>query len=162
MSDFFKKYANNKGMYIIIIIGIAFMLISGSGQRYKSDSDARIYDAYSDEERLTNILSKVNGVGSVSVMITYYGTTSYDVAYEGRQNRSESGSQKNEITEKSAVTKGGEPMITGQKYPKVKGVVVIAEGASDALVRKAVTDAAAAALEVASYRICGLEGNERN
>lgn len=149
-------------MYIIIIIGIAFMLISGGGQRHKSDSDVRGYNAYSDEERLGDILSKVKGVGSVSVMITYYGTTSYDVAYEGRQNRSESGAQKNETTEKSAVTKGGEPMITGEKYPKVKGVVIIAGGASDASVRRAVTDAAAAALEVASYKICVLEGNERN
>lgn len=162
LNEILKKYANNKSLYIIIIIGIVFMLMSGGGQRQKSDTKARSYDIYSDEERLQQILSKIDGVGEVSVMITYYGTTSYDVAFEKRQSGSESEKETTKSEENSVITSNGAPLVKGEVYPKAKGVVIIAEGAANAEVRKAITDAATAALEVASYKVCVLEGKERN
>lgn len=162
LNEIIKKYANNKGLYIIIIIGIVFMLFSGGGQRQNDDTKAPRYDIYSDEERLQNILSKIDGVGEVSVMITYYGTTSYDVAFEKKQNSSESEDELTRSEENSVITSGGTPLVKGEVYPKAKGVVIIAQGAESAEVRKAITDAVTAALEVAPYKVCVLEGKERN
>ncbi|MBO5059762.1 MAG: hypothetical protein J6C82_02445 [Clostridia bacterium] len=138
------------------------MLVSGGGQRHEDDTKARVYDIYSDEERLQQILSKIDGVGEVYVMITYYGTTSYDVAFENRQNNSESEQETTKSVESSAIMHNGTPLVKGEVYPKAKGVVIIAEGAENAEVKKAITDAATAALEVASYKVCVLEGKERN
>lgn len=162
LNEIFKKYANNKSMYIIIIIGIVFMLLSGTGAKHNNDIKARGYDAYSDEERLCRILSEIDGVSNVSVMVTYYGTTSYDVAFEQKQDSSQSERETTTRRENSAITSGGEPMVKGEVYPKAKGVVIIASGASDARVKKSITDAACAALEIASCRVCVLEGKERN
>lgn len=159
-NEIFKKYANNKGLYIIIIIGVVFMLFSGGEGR--NDTKTPEYDAYSDEVRLQEILEKINGVGSVSVMITYYGTTTYDVAFEERQESSQRDDGSVKSRENSVITSGGEPLIRGVVYPKAKGVVIIADGAEKAGVKKAITDAAVAALDVASYRVCVLEGKERN
>lgn len=159
-NEFLKKYVNNKSLYIIIIIGVVFMLLSGNGQMNKDDTKTLEYEAYSDEERLENILSKIDGAGEVHVMITYYGTTSYDVAFEKKKSESEKGTVKSE--ENSVITSNGSPMVKGEVYPKAKGVVIIAEGAANPSVKKAITDAATAALEVASYRVCVLEGKERN
>lgn len=162
LNEILKKYTNNKSLYIIIIIGIVFMLMSGGGQKQKDDTKALTYNVYSDEERLQEILSKIDGVGEVSVMITYYGTSSYDVAFEKRVSDSESGEERAKSEESSVITSNGTPLVKGEVYPKAKGVVIIAEGAGNVAVKKAITDAATAALEVASYRVCVLEGKERN
>lgn len=162
LNEILKKYANNKSMYIIIIIGIVFMLLPSFGAKHNDDNKAPRYDAYSDEERLAEILSKIDGVGEVSVMITYYGTTSCDVAFEQKQDSTKSEQETTMRRENSVITSGGTPLVKGEVYPKAKGVVIIAEGASDIQVRKSITDAACAALELASCKVCVLEGKERN
>ncbi len=162
LNEILKKYANNKSLYIIIIIGVVLMLAAGGGQKREDDTKAYGYGAYSDEERLREILSKLDGAGEVHVMITYYGTTSADVAFENRRNNSESEREKVKSEESSAVMKNGAPLVRGEVYPKAKGVVIIAEGAGNTAVKKAMTDAASAALEIAPYKVCVLEGKERN
>lgn len=156
-----KKYGNTKSLYIIIIIGVVLMLIS-AGNEPQNDKKAPVYEAYSDEARLREILSKIDGVGEVSVMITYHGTSTYDVAYEKRQTSSERAEETTKSEENSVITKSGEPLVKGTVYPKAKGVIIIAEGAGRMEVKKALTDAATAALDVASHKVCVLEGKERN
>lgn len=154
-----KKYGNTKSLYIIIIIGVVLMLLP-SGKEPQNDTKAPVYEAYSDEARLESILSKIGGAGDVSVMITYYGTTIYDVAYEKKETHSERAEELTRSEENSVITKDGEPMVRGTLYPKAKGVIIIAEGAGRADVKKALTDAAAAALDIASHKVCVLEGKE--
>ena len=156
-----KKFSNTKSLYIIIIIGVVLMLFS-SGKEHQSDTKAPAYETYSDQERLQQILSKIDGAGQVSVMVTYYGTSSYDVAYEKKQTSSKKSEETTKSEENSVITTGGEPLVKGTVYPKAKGVVIIAEGAGDVGVKKALTDAASVALDVASCRVCVLEGKERN
>lgn len=156
-----KKFSNTKSLYIIIIIGVVLMLFS-SGEEHQSDTKAPAYETYSDQERLQQILSKIDGAGQVSVMVTYYGTSSYDVAYEKKQISSEKSEETTKSEENSVITTDGEPLVKGTVYPKAKGVVIIAEGAGDVEVKKALTDAASVALDVASCRVCVLEGKERN
>ena len=162
LNEIFKKYANNKNLYIIVIIGVVFMLMSGSGQKREDSIKAYNYDSYSDEERLADILSKIDGAGKVSVMITYCGTTSYDVAFEKKQNSTSSENQSARSEESSVITSNGSPLVKGEVYPKAKGVVIIAEGAGSITVKKKITDAPAAALDIASFKICVLDGKEGN
>ena len=154
LNDFLSKYANNKGLYIIIIIGIVLMLLPNPSGKKNDNSKPQKYDEYSDETRLSEILSKVDGAGKVDVMITYYGTSGYDLEFE--EKRSDSSS------ENSAVMDGNSPFIKSEFYPKVKGVIIVSGGAENSTVKKSLTDAAAAVLEVSSHKICVLEGKERN
>lgn len=156
-----KKYGNTKSLYIIIIIGVVLMLLP-SGKEPQNDTKAPVYEAYSDEARLQGILSKIDGVGDVSVMITYHGTTTYDVAYERKETLSERAEETTKSEENSVITNGGEPLVKGTVYPKARGVIIIAEGAGRMEVKKALTDAATAVLDVASHKVCVLEGKERN
>ena len=96
------------------------------------------------------------------MLVTYYGTTTYDVAFEKKQKSTEKEDENVRSEESSVITSGGEPLIQGVVYPKAKGVVIIAQGAGDAEIKKAITDAAVAALEISSYKVCVLEGKERN
>ena len=159
INKFLKKYGNTKSLYIIVIIGVVLMLIS-TGNEPQNDTKAPVYEAYSDEARLEKILSKIDGVGDVSVMITYYGTTTYDVAYEKKESRSEKAEEFTKSEENSVITKGGEPLLLGTVYPKARGAVIIAEGAGRADVKKALTDAVSAVLDIASHKVCVLEGKD--
>ena len=156
-NEILKKYANNKSLYIIIIIGIVFMLFSGM-PKSQEDNKAQNHDAYTDEVRLKEILSKIDGVGEVHVMVTYYGTTTSDIAFEKKQNISCSDDETTKIEESSVITSGNTPLVKGMVYPKAKGVVIIADGAENIKVKKDITDAVVAALEVAAYKVCVLEG----
>lgn len=158
--ELLKKITNNKSFYIIIIIGIVFMLFSGTPESGR-DEKMQSYDAYTDEVRLKEILSKIDGVGEVYVMVTYYGTTTTDIAFEKKQNVSCSDDETQRSEENSVITSGNTPLVKGMVYPKAKGVVVIAHGAGDVRVKKDITDAVVAALEVASYKVCVLEGKDR-
>lgn len=159
LNKILKKYGNTKSLYIIIIIGVVLMLFSTNGEP-KNDTKTPVYKTYSDEVRLQEILSKVKGAGDVSVMITYNGTSSYDLAYDKKETSNSSEDAVSKSEESSAISKGGEPFIKGEVYPEVKGVVIIAGGAGDVRIKKALSDAACAALSVASYRVCVLEGKE--
>lgn len=160
LNEVFKKYVNNKSLYIIIIIGIVFMLFSGTPKTQK-DNITQSYGAYTDEVRLQEILSKIDGVGKVYVMVTYYGTTTSDIAFEKKQNTTSSRDETAKSEENSVITSGNTPLVKGIVYPKAKGVVVIADGAENLRIKKDITDAVVAALDVAAYKVCVLEGKER-
>lgn len=154
LNNFLLKYANNKSLYIIIIIGVAFMLLPTMNSKKAENQKSQAYDAYSDEAKLTEILEKVDGAGNISVMITYFGTSGLDIAFEEKKSDT--------TTESSAISDNGSPFIKGELYPKVKGVIVVSSGADNFSVKKALTDAVTAVLDVPSYRVCVLEGKERN
>lgn len=115
----------------------------------KTDTEA---SAVNEEKRLAGILSEIEGAGRVSVMITYYSSAEKNIAYETKTASREDKSEESE--DKRAVMTDGEPMVVKEVYPKVKGVIVTAEGAGSAAVRSAISEAVAASLDVPAHRIC--------
>lgn len=152
----FIKNKNNLAICLILIIGAALMAFSGTSDKKKQTSSAEPQQQISseeEEERLADILSQIDGVGSVSVMITYYSGTEKNIAYEVKQS-STLEEDKSEVNEdKKAVMTDGEPMVVKEVYPKVKGVIVTASGAGRADVKKALTEAVSAALDVPVHKI---------
>lgn len=149
------KNKNNQIICIILIIGIVFMLISGGGA--KKDKAVKETVRTDDETRLSEILSRIDGAGKVSVMITYYSTAEKDIAYETRKSASSLAGDGSE--DKKAVMTDGEPMVLKEVYPKVKGVIVTAEGGGSAAVRQAISGAVTAVLDVPAHRVCIYKGN---
>lgn len=154
---FFSKIRNTNYIYVILIIGAAVMLLSpGIGKRTpKPVASEKII---SEEARLEDILSKTEGVGEVSVMITYYASSEKALAYETKTNRrsDSSGVPDAESSDEKAVMSDGEPVILREIYPDVKGVVVIADGAKDPSVKQAVCEAVSTSLGIATHKICVL------
>jgi len=145
----FFKNKNNRLILIIIIIGVIIMLFP-SLVKTKPKAEKTVAAA-SEEDRLCEILSDIEGAGEVSVMITYYGTAEKDIAYEVKTASSD-GIRSSE--DKKAVMSGEEPMVVKETYPKVKGVVVTAQGAESAAVKRKLTEAVTAALDIPEYRVC--------
>lgn len=138
----FLRNKNNLLILGVIILGIIFMTAfseTDSGKEAAEETDIQ-------EERLEEILSDIDGAGSVSVMITYENTGEKNIAYEKRKNDTS--------YDEKAVMAGGEPMVINETNPKVKGVIVTADGADDISVKRALTEAVSAVLDVEAHRIC--------
>ena len=62
--------------------------------------------------------------------------------------------EKEESEDKKAVMTDGEPMVVKEVYPKVRGVIVTADGGGNSAVRSAISEAVTASLDVPAHRIC--------
>lgn len=117
------------------------------------------------EQRLIGVLSKIRGAGRVDVLVTYETTgeivtatvrqTDEDVRNADGTGGSETSRSLREVTEPAVVENGGghAPIVLYTKEPVVRGVIVVAEGASDFSVREKLQAAVHAATGIPIERI---------
>ncbi|MBR1855140.1 MAG: stage III sporulation protein AG [Lachnospiraceae bacterium] len=116
------------------------------------------------EEKLTKLLSSMAGVGEVEVMLTFVSSEEQVVEKEEPVSRSgtveqDSAGGTRSVTQyekgDTAVyrNKEGEPFVTKVLYPRVDGVLVIAEGAGDGSVNRSITEAVQALFGVEAHRV---------
>lgn len=110
------------------------------------------------EERLTSIISRIDGVGEAMVMVTlessgenvYLHNSDYgeNVEPSGRSNIE----QKDEyvIVEDENGEKG---IVVGVAQPKVRGVAVVCGGGGSEVVKSRITEAVTALLDISSARV---------
>lgn len=157
----FSKIKNNGVLFIIILIGVILMLFSGGEDKKENKPTPEIYQS-DDESRLEKILSEINGIGDVSVMITYYSGPESDLAYDTNSTITERGdgektSNTEERTDRQAVMSSGEPFVKRFLYPEVKGAVIAATGAGNAYVRQQIQEAVTTAMGIAPHKVCIIE-----
>lgn len=118
------------------------------------------------EGKLSMILTKVKGAGSVAVQVTLENSSTQEHA-KNRVKESKMIQEKDtsggirtttETKESEQILIGKEngadrPVVVQEKKPLIKGVLVIAEGAYDSAVKANLTKAVEAGLGVPSYRI---------
>ena len=118
------------------------------------------------EKRLANILGKIEGVGKVSVLITYSETSEVVAMYNENQKESateeaDTGGGTRKITEidssKEIIYKeeNGEKVPVTQKLilPKIEGAIITAEGAGNAQIKTNIIQAVEAATGLATHKI---------
>ena len=130
-------------------------------QNNSSDPNAKL------EKKVAQILSSIQGVGRVSVVITYLSGPEFVPAIDSKENRSDTNEKdtdggerritQNErdnklvYTEEQSGTK--KPIILKQLTSKVMGVVVSADGGGDIVVKTNIIRAVEALTGVSAYRI---------
>lgn len=121
------KNRNNRLMLVILIIGIIIIILSAG---FEDNSDkSQAVDSYGrEEERLSGILSEINGAGRVLVMISY----------------------ENEYNEESGIGRG---FSDTDALAKPRGVIVVADGAQSPAVRNALKEATVAVMGVGANRV---------
>ena len=123
------------------------------------------YDNYEDklERKLKTILSKMEGVGSVDVMITTM-STEEKVLAQNTKVSSQQTDQKDQTggtrlttqaqNDSDIVMQNGKvPYVTKENSPEIKGVFILAEGADDSNVKAQITDAVSKLLDVPVHKI---------
>lgn len=170
-----KKYA----LMIILLIAVGIILTFGMPKGtskglgntpvqtvIKSESGSNDqYDNYEDklEKKLKTILTKMEGVGSVEVMVTTVSTEEKVLALNSNTTEQKTeekdqtgGSRMVTQTQNNAdvvMQSGSVPYVTKENSPQIKGVFILAEGADDPNVRAQVTEAVARVLDVPVHKI---------
>jgi len=122
-----------------------------------------------DEVRLERILSQISGVGKVDVMITYETgkeiIPAFDVQEnnEKREERDATGRiilNSSQDSSRSIVTVNNEDLLVLKEIkPRVKGVIIVAEGAGNLVIRNNIINAASAIFDIPVDRIVVFEKN---
>ncbi|NLU51872.1 MAG: hypothetical protein GXX10_03280 [Clostridiaceae bacterium] len=173
-----KKPSPFETIIIFIILGVMIVLagsylakpddametgktsgISTSGTQSASNSPIDGYELITDlEKRLSELLSKVEGAGAVSVMI-YADSSSeqvpaYNNVQDTRNDERETG-RSSEISETREVALSGNenPVILKVLVPQIRGVVVVAEGADDILIKEQLNKAVCTLLGIPEHRV---------
>ena len=143
----------------ILCIGVILILISNpksnenKKQSEESNSQISNIDVKENElsqkyikEELTEILSKVSGVGEVDVLITY-ASTGENLALKDEDNQ---GSEKTVMQTESS---NSQPYIYKRLYPEIEGVIIVAQGGDAVSVKSAITDAVSAVLKIPIHKV---------
>lgn len=111
------------------------------------------------EARLEAILSQIKGAGKVRVMITFDRGSEIVPARESQRSTGENGT--NESSKPLTVSSSGgqTPVVLAEIMPKVRGVIVVAEGAWDFAVKNELERAAMTALglEISAINVFCME-----
>ena len=131
---------NNRIMLVILIIGVMIIAVSGSiAPKKNAQTDTVTADIKGEEERLSAVLSQIEGAGRVSVMISYAATAEKELAGEA---------------EGRPFTSGGNVVVKRETSPAVRGVIVIADGAGDSRVRQKLAEAVTAVTGAGANHVC--------
>ena len=111
------------------------------------------------ESRLCKVIGSIKGVGKVEAFV--YVTSSVEVSYandlsKSADNGKTTESSTNVLVKSSGATDG---LICIKKYPKIEGVLIVANGADNEKLRLKIINAVTATLGIENSRISVLAGN---
>ena len=170
-----KKFINN--LFIILLVSVIFLIVTNNflvpkeedmenpkeNTREVSKNESEEDYSYYLEKKLTNILTKLNGVGKVNVMVTLENSVEKVTATnttknkeETLENDSEGGTREihREDVTTQVMTRGGDGslLVVKEIKPTVQGVIVVAEGADDPVLKEMLYEAVKTVL--------GIKGNK--
>lgn len=156
----FREENRLRLIILLGLTGIAMILLSGMLPK-KQTAEARAEpppaasaendpDAYRIllEERLTALLSRMDGVGTVTVMITVGGSAEQIYASEIRDSRSENSTQSSSAPVLTRSNGNESALLTETRYPAVCGAAILCTGGGHAAVQEHVAQAASALLGI--------------
>lgn len=165
-------------LFLLVLAGIFLVLASKTeGTKKTVDKQPEIVETTDVEEleeyirkqenKLAQILSKVEGMGEVEVMITAKASkekvTLKDVPYQrtetteqdsggGTRQKTEISSEETSVMDK--LEDGQEsPYVTKELQPEIEGVIVIASGAVNSQIVKEINEAVVALFDVPAHKI---------
>lgn len=145
---------------IALLVLLVWPTLFGSPQADTAEnknSGSQAFDAQSEEDDLVRVLSSIRGAGDVQVMITYESEPVLEPAYESSYSTSntqeDSRTTSNETETKRPSSSQSDGLVLTQKRPEVRGVVVIAQGASDIQVKMELAQAVQTALGVSASKV---------
>ena len=151
-SELWKKY---KFVLLVVLVGVILMLLPVSSKTKEtaagdSQTPQEAFDLEAVEQRMEEVLGKIDGVGKLRLMLTLQSGTRLTLAEDTQRDQ--------ERTQQETVTlnRGSgnqEIVVTNRYYPVYQGAVVVCQGAGSSAVRLAVTETVQALTGLPSDRI---------
>lgn len=184
------RHMRKDQLLIFFLVGVLLLVIalpSGTKEKEKdsrhseidgeeavgTQSEEQDYARYL-ERRLEETLSQLDGAGNVRVMVTLQSSAQKIVEKDTQGERdaiteedSQGGRRTSENTSHQETTvyegmgeKSQEPYVSKELTPRVEGVVVLAEGGENALVKRNITEAIQALFGIDTHKIRIMKKNE--
>lgn len=182
MQDFMQKIKEKKlkrsDWLILVLAGILILIIAlptdTRGKKQAEEAKENIskenntMETSKDEieQKLEDILEKIDGAGEVKVMITYQDSGTQVV--EKDKNTSENSLEESDSTGGVRSTKeqqlqestvyeeadaGNTPFVSKELLPKVEGILIVASGGDNQKVKQNISEAVLALFQVEAHRI---------
>ena len=148
-SKILNKIKTNKFLQyllVIVLLVVAAFILFGGEIFNKNTASGSFSESYvSDLElRLENALSKVEGAGQVSVVITVESGMESVLAMETVTKESSAGKE----TIETPIIVNGKTVTLKEMYPKITGVLIVAEGANKIGVLNRIQQATTSLLDI--------------
>lgn len=176
MEKWWEKFGRLKKEQWILLaaVGILILIIGFPTEKTVTDSSANVeqteWQSLDEmeqlEERLENILKKMDGAGNVKVMITSKASgekiVEKDVPISKKESSEENEGRSNvtsqqdmdEVTVYEKDEQGNQtPYVIQELSPEIEGVLVLAQGGDNAVVAKNITDAVMALFGLEAHKI---------
>lgn len=146
IKEFFKKIKPEyvlvvaAAVAVIAVFASTFTECSSSAAQSSGDGSAEVYVQML-ESKLSTELSKIKGAGKVSVIISVERGVTSELA---TQTGATSGGEKTQ----EPILVNGKPIILGELYPEIRGVVIVAQGGDKLAVKMSILNAARVFLNV--------------
>ncbi len=177
--NFSLKHMKKDQILIIFLAGVLLLVISlPAGNRKKEDRETAVFRSEGEEaagqdtyvrdleKHLAGVLSQMDGVGEVTVMITLKSSaekvvekdmeiTSESVTESDSQGgtRTTKNNNHGETTVYNDGGSSGEPYVSKEISPQAEGVVVIAQGGDNPVVKQNITEAVQALFGIDTHKI---------
>ncbi len=159
-TNYIKKY----GLYILLIFGLFLMILGNDMLTGNKPVEKNEAGSISDgehirnlEDRLAAAISQIEGAGRVKVMVTLKNSKELVIAEDRKVNEQSTndGSKTNTTSnrENKVVMQNNQPFVLKELEPKLEGVIIIADGANDPIVKERINIAAKTLLGVESHKI---------
>lgn len=152
IKDCISKFKSRKNieLYValvlcLVVVALYFLLPKFQQKTSQNDTVQQSYIAQM-ENKLVTVLGSIDGCGKVSVAISYSADGKKVYAYESTTK------QDGNVTLQTStlITVKGEPLLVQTLNPQILGVVVVADGANDPLVRYKIKQAVVTLLDIDS------------
>ncbi|MBQ6379985.1 MAG: hypothetical protein IJJ41_00090 [Clostridia bacterium] len=169
-----EKVPQQKRVKVLLLVGLVAIIgivlsesFSGDKDKTEPEQTKQSVDleAYADkvENRLQQILACVDGVGKCEVMVTV--DSSQESVYSSEsESQSQSGENAASASQKNTYVivddDGEKPILEKEIEPKIRGVIVVCEGADQVEVREAVIECVRAGLGITSANISVVKGGK--
>lgn len=152
--------------YVLIVIAAGILLLLWPSEEKASPEAAQSgltsgeedFSVEALEERLARVLSKVEGAGEVSVVLTVESGMERVLATDISASQSEDRRDREEQTVIISTEEGEEPVLLTQRYPTFQGALVVCPGGDDPEVRLRLTQAISVLTGLGSDRITVCKG----
>lgn len=145
---------------LIAALGAALLLLPGGGKGKTggdglSSQEPAAADVSGTEARMEAILAQIEGVGQLKLMLTAQTgeertlAQDMELRYSGDKNAPDSYERRLE----TVLAESDAPVVTQTVYPTWRGALVVCQGAEDAKVKLAVTEAVSALTGLGADRI---------
>lgn len=156
-----KKY---KFVILIILVGIVLMMLPTGKKTQATDSAAsstgEVFLLEDMEEKMTDVLSHIQGVGKVRVMLTLKSGSQLHLAEDiSRSDRENDTKYDSETVTVNRGSGNQEVVVTNTIYPTYQGAVIVCQGADLPAVRLAVAEAVAALTGLSTDKISIVKWN---